>query len=200
VPASPPTPEQRRHDASGPSLRSERTLLRRWQPEDLAPFAQMNADPVVMEHFPATLTEGQTAGAIGWIEAGFDERGYGLWAVELPGEARFIGFVGLQPAPSELPFTPAVEIGWRLAPQFWGRGLATEAARVALAFAFEDVGLDEVVSFTAKSNVRSIAVMERIGLQRAGDFDNPRIGEGHRLRAHVLYRTDRKRWAEQRGR
>jgi RimJ/RimL family protein N-acetyltransferase len=147
-----------------------------------------------MEHFPSRLTPDQTAAAIEWIEAGFDHRGYGLWAVELPGEAPFIGFVGIQPIPDELPFAPAVEVGWRLAHAFWGRGLASEAATAALRFAFEDAALDEVVSFTAASNVRSARVMERIGMARAGDFDNPRVPAGHHLRRHVLYRIDRTRW------
>jgi RimJ/RimL family protein N-acetyltransferase len=149
-----------------------------------------------MEHFPATLTRCQTAASIDWIEAGFEERGWGLWALELPGEAQFIGFVGIQPAPDELAFAPAVEIGWRLAAPFWGRGLASEAARAAMAFAFVDSGLERLVSFTARTNRRSMRVMERIGMTRdpAEDFENPRIAPGHRLRPHVLYRIDRADW------
>ena len=175
---------------------TERTLLRRWRPEDLEPFAAINADPAVMEHFPATLTRGQSAASIDWIEAGIEERGWGLWALELPGEAPFIGFVGIQPAPDELPFAPAVEIGWRLAVPFWGRGLASEAARAAMAFAFVDAGLERLVSFTARTNRRSMRVMEGLGMTRdpGEDFENPRIAAGHRLRPHVLYRIDRAGW------
>jgi RimJ/RimL family protein N-acetyltransferase len=182
-------------------LRTERTLMRRWRESDLAPFAALNADPAVMEHFPEALTAEQTATAIEWIEAGFEDRGYGLWAVELPGESSLIGFVGLQPAPAEMPFAPAVEIGWRLAAEFWGRGLASEAARAAMAFAFGQARLEQLVSFTASTNTRSMRVMERLGMHRdpTEDFDNPRVAIGHPLRPHVLYRIDRAGWELQFG-
>jgi ribosomal-protein-alanine N-acetyltransferase len=173
--------------------------MRRWADEDLAPFAAINANRVVMEHFPSTLNFERSAAAVSRIEALFDARGFGLWAVELPGEAPFIGFVGLLPAPEEMAFSPAVEIGWRLAPAFWGRGLATEAARAAIWFAFEKAGIEELVSFTATTNVRSMRVMERLGMTReaADDFEHPGIAAGHRLRPHVLYRIERERWREQ---
>lgn len=158
----------------------------------------MNADPAVMEHFPSTLTREQTANAIERIEAGIEARGWGLWALELPGEAPFIGFVGLQPAPDELPFAPAVEIGWRLAGAFWGRGLASEAARAAMRFAFEEAALEGLVSFTTRSNRRSLRVMERIGMTRdpVEDFEHPLIAAGHPQRPHVVYRIDRDGWAD----
>jgi len=185
--------------ATGPTLATERVVLRRWTASDLEPFAALNADPAVMEHFPATLTREQTAAAIEWIEAGFEQRGYGLWAAEVPGEAPFIGFVGIQPVPRDLPFTPAVEIGWRLAPSFWGRGLATEAATAAMDFAFSDARLTELVAFTATTNARSMRVMARLRMSRdpAGDFEHPRIEAGHPLRKHVLYRIDHETWARQ---
>src|SRR5438128_1467437 len=120
----------------GPELRTERLLLRRWRDGDREPFAAMNADPAVMEHFPGTLTREQSDATIGRFDREFDERGYGLWAVEAP-DAPFAGFVGLHLAAFDATFTPAVEIGWRLAREHWGRGYATEAARAALAFGFD---------------------------------------------------------------
>ncbi len=176
-----------------PSLQSDRLVLRRWRRADREPFARINADPVVMEHFPSTLNRTESDAFADRIEAGFDERGYGLWAVELPGEASFIGFVGLALHDFPAHFTPAVEIGWRLARDHWGRGLATEAARTAIADGFERVGLSEIVSFTAMVNTRSVAVMQRLGMTHdpADDFDHPRLPVGHRLRRHVLYRLDR---------
>src|SRR5438270_7768300 len=120
----------------GPSLATERLLLRRWRDSDLAPFAAMNADPAVMEHFPSTLTFDETAAFVERIESAFDERGYGLWAVEVVGGAPFIGYVGLLLAVFDADFTPAVEVGWRLAKEHWGRGYATEAAVAAVRVAF----------------------------------------------------------------
>ena len=171
-------------------LTTERLLLRRWRPADLEPFARMNADPVVMEHFPGLMTREQSDEFAERIEQGFERHGFGLWAVELPGEAPFVGFVGLSVPGFEAPFMPAVEIGWRLDAAWWGRGIATEAARAAAAYGFGPAGLDELVSFTAPANLRSRAVMERIGMSHdaAGDFDHPRLPPGHHLRRHVLYR------------
>jgi RimJ/RimL family protein N-acetyltransferase len=168
-------------------------LLRRWRPSDREPFAQLNADPVVMEHFPSTLDRMESDAFADRIEAGFDARGYGLWAVELPGEAEFIGFVGLALHDFPAHFTPAVEIGWRLDRDYWGRGFATEAARTAIADGFDRVGLGEIVSFTATTNIRSVAVMQRLGMTHdpADDFDHPRLPVGHPLRRHVLYRLGR---------
>lgn len=150
----------------------------------------MNADPVVMEHLPSTLTPKQTGEFIGRIEREFEERGFGLWAVEVPGVAPFIGFVGLHAVPFTAHFTPAVEVGWRLAAGHWRRGYATEAARTAAAFGFETAGLPEVISMTTPGNTRSQRVMERIGMTRdpTDDFDHPLLAGGHPLRRHVLYR------------
>lgn len=174
-----------------PEIRTERLLLRGWRPQDREPFAALNADPEVMARLPTTLTRPESDALVDVIEAEFEECGYGLWAVEVPGEAPFAGFVGLHRATFEADFTPAVEIGWRLARPFWGRGYATEAAREVLRFAFDVAGLDEVVSFTSVGHARSRAVMERVGLQRSVEFDHPNLPEGHRLRGHVLYRLER---------
>jgi RimJ/RimL family protein N-acetyltransferase len=168
-------------------------LLRRWRSSDREPFAELNADPVVMEHFPSALDRAESDAFADRIEAGFDSRGYGLWAVEIPGETEFIGFVGLALHDFPAHFTPAVEIGWRLARDYWGRGFATEAAYTAIADGFDRVGLSEIVSFTAMVNIRSVAVMQRLGMTHdpADDFDHPRLPVGHHLRRHVLYRLRR---------
>ena len=171
-------------------LHTERLLLRRWRPADKEPFARLNSDPVVMEYFPSALDRAESDAFADRIEAGFDARGYGLWAVEIPGEADFIGFVGLALHDFPAHFTPAVEIGWRLARDYWGSGFATEAARTAIADGFERVGLGEIVSFTAAINVRSVAVMQRLSMTHdpSDDFDHPRLPVGHHLRRHVLCR------------
>jgi RimJ/RimL family protein N-acetyltransferase len=176
-------------------LRTERLLLRAWRPSDLEAFAELNADPEVMEHFPAPLDRAESDAAARRIDAHFAVHGFGLWAVEAPGIAEFAGFVGLAVPSFEAAFTPCVEVGWRLARRHWGRGYATEGARAALAFGFERRGLEEIVSFTAAPNLRSRRVMERLGMSRsaADDFDHPRLPEGHPLRRHVLYRLSRPR-------
>lgn len=172
-----------------PELRGERVLLRGWRAEDLEPFAELNADARVMEHYPAPLTRAQSDTFVRErVVPQFADRGFGLWAVEVPGVAPFIGYVGLQAPTFEAHFTPCVEIGWRLAFRFWGYGYATEAARVAIAFGLAEGGLDEIVSFTVPANRRSLAVMERLGMRYAGEFEHPRLPSGHRLRRHVLYR------------
>ena len=171
-------------------LRTERLLLRRWRQIDREPFARLNADPRVMEHFPSTLTRAQSDAMAARIEADLEARGFGLWAVEIPGALDFAGFIGLSVPNFEAHFTPCVEIGWRIAPEVWGHGYATEGARAALAFAFDEIGLGEVVSFTVVANVRSRRVMERLGMHHSprDDFDHPLLPEGHPLRRHVLYR------------
>jgi ribosomal-protein-alanine N-acetyltransferase len=181
-----------------PQLRTERLVLRRWYADDRAPFAAMNADPQVMEHFPATLTRAASDAVVDRIEARFAQHGYGMWAVEVVGTAEFIGFTGLNPVTFDAPFTPAMEIGWRLARTAWGHGYATEAARAAVRFAFTDLDVAELVSFTATANLRSQAVMRRIDMTRdlAGDFDHPSVPEAHRVRRHVLYRLCRDRWGQ----
>ncbi len=184
-----------------PELRTERLLLRRWRPEDLEPFAALNADPTVMKFMPTTLSAAESARLIERIEAGFEANGYGLWALELPRQAPCVGFVGLAPVAVELSFAPAVEVGWRLARSLWGRGLATEGASAALAFGFEECGLHEVVSFTAQGNRRSRAVMARLGMHHdpGEDFDHPLLAAGDPLRRHVLYRLDPVDWKNARA-
>jgi RimJ/RimL family protein N-acetyltransferase len=176
-------------------VRTSRLVLRQWRAADRAPFAAMNADPAVMAYFPAPLTRAESDALADVIEAHHTARGFGLWALEIPGVAPFAGFVGLSVPGFTAPFTPCVEIGWRLAAAHWGRGYATEAARAVLAHAWDAVGLDEVVSFTTAGNDRSRAVMTRIGMRHDpdSDFDNPRLPAGHPLRPHVLYRLARPR-------
>jgi len=178
-------------------IRTERLLLRRWREADRAPFAHLNADPAVMEHLQGTLSRERSDAFIERIEAGWDQRGWGLWAVEVPGVAPFIGFVGLASA-DFVSGSPMVEVGWRLAREQWGHGYATEAAREALRFGFEEVGLGEIVSFTVPHNERSRRVMERIGLVRdpSGDFDHPGVDAVAypRIVHQVLYRLDRDTW------
>ena len=174
-------------------LSTDRLRLHRWTDTDRAAFAALNADPVVMEHFPSMLTIEQSNSFVDRAEALFEERGFGLWAVEVIETATFAGCVGLWRATFEAHFTPAVEIGWRFAKEFWGKGYATEAARAVLADGFERVGLDEIVSFAATVNERSWRVMERIGMTHdpADDFDHPTLEPGHCLERHVLYRISR---------
>jgi len=171
-------------------LETERLRLRAWRDEDLEPFAALNADPEVMAEFPAPLTRDQSDALAARIRAHLEAEGWGLWAVEVKGKSPYIGCVGLSVPRFEAHFTPCVEIAWRLARSAWGRGYATEGARAALAFGFETLGLDEIVSFTATTNVRSYRVMERLGFTHdpADDFDHPILPAGHRLERHVLYR------------
>jgi RimJ/RimL family protein N-acetyltransferase len=179
----------------GPELRTERLWLRRWSDADRVPFAALNADPEVMEFLPAPLTRAESDDMVDRIEARFDESGLSLFAVEVVASGEFIGFVGLWPATFEASFTPAVEVGWRLARSAWGHGYATEAARASLDDGFERVGLTDIVSFTAVINERSQRVMQRLGMTRdpADDFDHPKLADGHPLRRHVLYRTAKDR-------
>jgi len=172
-------------------FRTERLLLRRWRPEDREAFSAINADPVVMEYLPALLTREESDTLVDRIEAHFDRHGFGLWAVEVVGGPAFIGYVGLSVVSFEAPFAPNVEIGWRLAAERWGNGYATEAASAVLEYGFCCLGLAEMVSFTVPANVRSRAVMERIGMVRdqAGDFDHPSLPADSPLKRHVLFRT-----------
>ena len=178
-------------------IRTERLLLRRFCDKDRAAYAALNQDPVVMEHFQRLQSTDVSNAFIDKIEAHWDAHGWGLWAIEVPGVAPFVGFAGLWPATQVLGFQ-AVEIGWRLAHEHWGHGYATEAAREALRVGFHELGLPEITSFTVPQNIRSRAVMERIGLVRDldGDFDHPRVDPvAHpSLVRHVLYRLDRTTW------
>ena len=172
-----------------------RLRLRRWRAGDVEPFAALNADPRVMEFFPAVLTREESAAAVRRLQAQLVERGWGLWAAERLDSGQFIGVVGLQVPAVALPFCPCVEVGWRLGFAHWGQGFATEAARGALRVGFECLGLPEIVSFTALANRRSRAVMERLGMRNAdANFEHPNLPVGHRLREHCLYRLSQVQW------
>ena len=171
------------------TFRTERTILRRWSSDDVEPFAEINADTVVMRYFPATLTFDETRAMIERIESHFDEHGFGLWAVEVNG--RLAGFTGLNTTTFDTPMGPHVEIGWRYATWAWGQGYATEAAREALSVGFEK-GLSAIYSFTTESNMRSENVMKRIGMSRRSefDFDHPRT-PGWWGQRHIVYSIER---------
>lgn len=182
------------------ALSAERLILRPWRDDDLAPFAALNGDPEVMAHFPKTLTPAQSDALAAQIRAALAERGFGWWAAEVPGVAPFIGFIGLSVPDFGAHFLPpgrqVVELGWRLARPFWGRGYATEGARLALRIGFDALGLAEIVTFTTTANARSQAVMRRLGMTHdaAEDFDHPKLPPGHRLRRHLLFRLQSKDW------
>jgi ribosomal-protein-alanine N-acetyltransferase len=164
-------------------------LLRQWREADLEPFAAMNADPRVMEFYPSVLTPEESDRFVrDRIVPQHETRGFGLWAVEIPGVTPFAGYIGLLEQTFPAPFTPCIEVGWRLDARYWGRGYATEGGGAALAYGFDEAALDEIVSMTAVANLRSTAVMQRLGMTPAGEFEHPRLPLGHALRPHVLYR------------
>jgi RimJ/RimL family protein N-acetyltransferase len=179
-----------------PELRTERLLLRDWRAADRPPFAALNADADVVEFLGGARDRAASDALVDAIAAHWVEHGFGLWAVERLEDGQFLGFTGLSRPTFVAHFTPAVEVGWRLARRAWGHGYATEAARASIAFGFETVGLDEIVSFTVPANTRSRAVMKRIGMTReaSDDFDHPRLREGDSLRRHVMYRLTRDDW------
>jgi RimJ/RimL family protein N-acetyltransferase len=172
------------------SIETERLLLRNWEKRYREPFARLNSDPRVMEFMPARLSPSESDLLVDRIESHFRQHGFGLYALEMRQERLFIGFAGLSIPPFHAHFTPCVEIGWRLSAEYWGRGLATEAARAVVRHAFESLALDALVSFTVPANIRSRRVMEKIGMTHdpGDDFDHPQLAEGHPLRRHVLYR------------
>ncbi len=184
-----------------PTLRTERLLLRDWRDADREPFAALNADPAVAEFLSTPLARAESDAFVDRILEHWREDGFGLFAVERLADGRFLGFVGtttLAWAPDPVP-----EIGWRLAREGWGRGFATEAAREAMRFAFEDAGIEELVSYTTVANVRSRRVMEKLGMARHDasapyDFLHPRLPDGHPLRPHVAYRLARSDWRARR--
>ena len=178
------------------TLESPRLRLRLWKDEDLAPFSALSADPAVMRYFPKPLSRLESAAFIGRVRGHFAEYGYGLWALERKDDDAFIGFTGLWNVRFKAPFTPAVEIDWRLARDYWGLGYASEAAFTSLGCAFEQLGLKEVVAFTSEVNLPSQKVMQAIGMQRhdAEDFEHPALDEASPLRRHYLYRIDRAGW------
>jgi len=175
---------------------TERLLLRRWTLADREPFAQLNADPEVNEFLTGPLTREQSDAVADRIIENFSLHGFGWWAVEVPGVSPFIGFVGLSVPRYEAHFTPCVEIGWRLAKEYWGHGYATEAAVASLQYGFEELDLPEIVSLTVPANLRSRNVMEKIGMihDPAEDFDHPSLPIDHRLSRHVLYRISQSQY------
>lgn len=173
-----------------PVIKTERLILRPWKEEDIDLFAKLNADPRVMEFFPKVCTKEESDELLKRICIAMKQQGWGWWAVSIPDVSDFIGFIGLGHVNFDSNFTPAVEVGWRLAYEYWGKGYAPEGARAALKFGFENLHLDEIVAFTAVNNMRSRRVMEKIGMyhDEKSDFDHPKLSEGHWLRRHVLYR------------
>jgi len=181
-------------------LATGRLLLRQWREVDLEPFAALNRDAEVMRYFPAVLTKAQSDALAHSAHGSISQRGWGLWAVEHVSSGSFIGFVGLADPRFDAHFTPAVEVGWRLGREYWGHGYATEAAGAALSFGFGQLGLGEIVSFTAAGNTRSQRVMHRLGMTHdlAEDFDHPAV-DGP-LRRHVLFRISDEHWQRDSGR
>ena len=166
-------------------------MLREWKESDFEPFAEMNADPEVMRYFLAPMTRSESLNTFGRLREEIAQRGWGVWAVEVEGV--FAGMVGLHVPDRPLPFSPCTEVLWRLRKEFWGRGIAHEAADQAVDYGFSKAGLDEIVAFTTPPNLRSIRLMERLGFKRdhLGDFDHPAVPVGHPLRRHVLYKKQR---------
>jgi ribosomal-protein-alanine N-acetyltransferase len=182
---------------TGPTINTERLVLRRWSIDDRAELAALNADPEVMEHFPGVLSAEESYQMLQRIELHFEEFGFGLWAVNTIWMPRLIGFCGLAVPTFRTHFTPAVEIGWRFARDEWGNGYAIEAGRAALDYGFEQAGLEEILSWTIPANQRSQGVMMRVGMERAPelDFDHPRFVHDDRFRRHVVYRMTREDWS-----
>ena len=182
---------------SGEIVTTERLILRHWHESDRKPFARLNADLRVMEYMPHVLSTQDSDALAERIEVHFRQHGFGLCAVELRRDRSFIGFIGLSIPSFDAPFTPCVEIGWRLAPDCWGQGLATEGAHAIVSYGFETLGLDELVSFTVPANARSLRVMAKLGMTHdpADDFYHPRLPVGHTLCRHLLYRLRRSLWS-----
>lgn len=175
-------------------INTPRLLLRQWRDEDYLSFARLNADPFVMAHFPSVLDEQASIKMANRCRQLIEQKGWGFWAVELKGQAEFIGFVGLHEPSMDLPFSPCVEIGWRLAKEFWGQGIATEAAKEVLAFGFRNLLLNEIVSFTALLNKRSEAVMKRLNMSYKSIFEHPALPKDSPLLKHCLYGLAKERW------
>ena len=178
-------------------MRTVRLVLRHWQNSDRLPFARLNADAQVMEFLPSILSEQESNSLVDRIEAHFQEHGFALYAAEIRSDRRFIGFIGLSVPTFHAAFTPCVEVGWRLAREYWGQGIATEGAQEIVRYAFEELQLEELVSFTVPANARSLGVMKKLGMtyDPKDDFDHPRLPAGHRLQRHVLYRLSPSAWS-----
>ncbi len=180
-------------------IETERLYLRQWRASDFAPFAEMNANPKVMEYFPKLLTTSMSNIIAKKCQTLIEDNGWGFWAVSRKGcsgrNDDFIGMVGLNNAHADMPFAPAVEIGWRLHSDYWGLGYATEAAKAALRFAFDVLELSDVVAFTAVINKRSQKLMQRLGMINTQEnFYHPMLDAKHPLAEHVLYKITRQQW------
>ena len=184
--------ETRRFD----EVRTDRLLMRRWRDSDRDPFAALNGDPETLKFFPATLDRAASDALVDRIEQHFEQQGFGLWALQVTETGQFIGFTGLNPLPDNVPGAGGMEVGWRLVRDAWHHGYATEAARAALAVAFDGAGLADVWSMTAVLNEPSQAVMRRIGLTEVARFDHPRVAAGHPLQPHVSYHLARADWSQ----
>ncbi len=177
-------------------IETERLILREWKEEDKAPFARMNADPMVMEFFPRRLTENDSNHLVDRFQKHFETSGFGFYAVELKKTGDFMGFAGLQAVEMAVPFTPAVEIAWRLDYEYWGKGYATEAAQTVLGHGFTELKLKEIVAYAVHDNSRAIKLIEKIGMKRDPkmDFDYPHLPKDHPLGRFVLYRMAKKQY------
>jgi RimJ/RimL family protein N-acetyltransferase len=178
------------------TLTSERLILRPWRDEDLDPLFAINGDPESMRYFAATMNRAESDAWAARMRAHFAEHGWGLWVVAEATTGAFVGVVGLMTIPWQADFTPAVEIGWRIGPRFRRQGYAEEAARAALGFGFATIGLQKIVAFTVPGNAASWKLMEKLGMAPAGEFDHPRLPEGHHYRRHLLYRMHRADWRD----
>ena len=178
------------------NLETERLILRQWKNSDFEVFAEMNADDEVMKYFPSTLSREESDVLANKITGLIHQNNYGLMALELKSSGEFIGFTGLHKPEFKAHFTPCAEIGWRIARKYWGNAYAAEAARACLEYAFNELYLKEVVSFTALQNARSVRVMEKIGMKRdlEGDFDHPSLPETSPLKRHLLYRISKQQF------
>lgn len=176
------------------SLKTARLIVRQWRDEDYAPFAAMVADPDVMRYFPRTLSREESDERIDFYRSLIDRDGWGLWALQLRETGEFIGFTGLHEVEPELPFAPAVEIGWRLATKAWGKGYASEAAAAALRFGFEDLSFSEIAAYAAVENARSTTVMERLGMRYGYAFDHPLLLSESPILRHCVYFLSRSSW------
>ncbi len=183
-----------------PIIQTDRLILRQWNDEDFESFAELNADPRVMEFFPATWTLEESKASMQTARKHIEMYGWGKWAVSLLATGEFIGRIGLEEMDFQAPFSPNIELGYRIAYNYWGNGYASEGAKGALEYGFKQIGLKEIVAFTPALNQRSQFVMQRIGMHHdsKSDFDHPKLAEGHPLRRHVLYRIDYQSWQNSR--
>ncbi len=177
-------------------IETKHLILRQWKLDDVLPYAAMNADLKVMEHFPSTLSVEESTILLKKMQTSIEEKGFGLFALELKENGDFIGFTGLSVPSFESEFTPCVEIGWRIASPFWRKGYAFEASSACLTWGFSNLGLSEIFSFTACSNYPSENLMIKLGMNKWGHFEHPKLPEGHHLKTHVVYSINKSHYYE----